>query len=140
MAIKHQTCYYTAEGRKELHTNLSLNINLLIQLMKKTQKNSNEFADNRLSLFSAQDGKCAVTQEKFVSTEEIHCHHIIPKSKGGTDEYKNLILVSNSVHKLIHATKAQTILKYRNLLGLNRKQLTKINQLRKSAGLIPIKI
>lgn len=140
MAIKHQTCYYTAEGRKELHTNLSLNTNLLIQLMKKTQKNSNEFADNRLSLFSAQDGKCALTQEKFVSTEEIHCHHIIPKSKGGTDEYKNLILVSNSVHKLIHATKAETILKYRNLLGLNRKQLTKINQLRKSAGLIPIKI
>lgn len=140
MAIKHQTCYYTAEGRKELHTNLSLNINLLIQLMKKTQKNSNEFADNRLSLFSAQDGKCAVTQEKFVSTDEIHCHHIIPKSRGGTDEYKNLILVSNSVHKLIHATKEETILKYRNLLGLNRKQLTKINQLRKSARLIPIKI
>ena len=138
MAIKHQICHYTAEGRKELHTNLSLNVNLLIKLMKMTIQNGTEFADNRLSLFSAQDGKCAVTQEKFMSTDEIHCHHIIPKSKGGTDEYKNLILVSKSVHKLIHATKEKTIRKYCDLLDLNKKQMTKINLLRKSADLIPI--
>ena len=50
MAIKHNSCYYTVEGRKELHTNFSLNTNLLIQLMKKTPKKSNEFEDNRLSL------------------------------------------------------------------------------------------
>lgn len=140
MAIKHKSCHYTAEGREELHINLSLNKNLLMQLMKMTIKNSNEFADNRLSLFSAQNGKCAITQEDFVSTEEIHCHHIIPKFKGGSDEYKNLILVSKPVHKLIHATKDKTILKYCDLLNLNKKQLAKINQLRKSADLIPIKI
>ena len=45
-----------------------------------------EYADNRISLYLAQKGKCAVTGEEFTSTEEIHCHHKLPKSKGGTDD------------------------------------------------------
>ena len=139
MAIRHQSCYYTAEGRKELHTNLTLNVNLLIRLMKTTVQDSSEYADNRLSLFSAQDGKCAVTQEKFSTAEEIHCHHIIPRYAKGTDDYKNLILVSEPVHRLIHATREETIEKYCSLLKLNAKQLAKINLLRKLAGLLPIK-
>ena len=53
-----------------------------------------EYADNRISLYFAQKGKCAVTGESFVSTSEIHGHHKIPKSHGGSDEYENLILVT----------------------------------------------
>ncbi len=73
---------------------------------------SMEYTDNRISLYLAQKGQCAVTGEKFVSTEEIHCHHKIPKSQGGTDNYQNLILVTATVHKLIHATNDETIQKY----------------------------
>lgn len=135
MSIKHNSCNYTIEGRKELHTNLSINKELLIRLMKTSAKSSNELTDNRLSLFSAQDGKCAVTSVKFTSDDEIHCHHIIPQCKNGTDDYKNLILVTKPVHKLIHAIKAETIEKYCFLLNLNKKQLAKINLLRKTAGL-----
>ena len=51
---------------------------------------STEYASNRISLYLAQKGNCAVTGESFTSTEEIHCHHKIPKSKGGTDDYQNL--------------------------------------------------
>ncbi|MBQ7705152.1 MAG: HNH endonuclease, partial [Selenomonadaceae bacterium] len=50
--------------------------------------------DNRISLYNAQKGKCAVTGKDFEATEEIHCHHIKPKNQGGTDEYENLILVT----------------------------------------------
>ena len=107
--------------------------------MKTSIQDSSEYADNRLSLFSAQDGKCAVTQESFSTADEIHCHLIVPRSKNGTDAYKNLILVSEPVHKLIHATKEETIEKYCSLLELNPKQLAKVNLLRKSAGLLPIK-
>ena len=71
-----------------------------------------EYADNRISLYSVQKGKCAVTRESFTSTAEIYCHHKIPKSQGGTDEYSNLILVTATVHKLIHATNADIIQKY----------------------------
>lgn len=90
-----------------------------------------EYADNRISLYNAQKGKCAVTGKEFETTEEIHCHHITPKNKGGTDEYENLILVTKTVHKLIHATKAETIAKY---LEDCEPNLEKLNELRKQAG------
>lgn len=78
---------YTSEGRAEIHDNLRINTGLMLQLMRKSFYNTNtEYSDNRISLFSAQWGKCAVTGREFQSTEEIHCHHKAPKSKGGTDK------------------------------------------------------
>ena len=68
-----------------------------------------EYCDNRISLYFVQKGKCAVTGEKFTAVEEMHCHHKIPKSKGGTDDYENLILVTATVHKLIHSKKSETV-------------------------------
>ena len=90
-----------------------------------------EYADNRISLYSAQTGCCAVTREKFTSTEEIHCHHKIPKAQGGTDDYQNLILVTATVHKLIHATRAKTIQHY---LQTCKPDIQKLNVLRKQVG------
>lgn len=52
---------------KKLHINPSLNKDLLIHLMK--IKNSNEVADNRFSLFSAQGGKYTITQKDLTSTK-----------------------------------------------------------------------
>lgn len=90
-----------------------------------------EYADNRISLYSVQKGKCAVTGEKFSSMEEIHCHHKIPKSKGGKDDYQNLVLVTETVHKLIHATNVEIIQKY---LQICKPDMKKLNVLRKEVG------
>jgi 5-methylcytosine-specific restriction endonuclease McrA len=87
--------------------------------------------DNKISLCSAQKGKCAVTGESFTSKEEMHCHHKIPKSKGGTDEYQNLVLVTATIHKLIHATDTETIQKY---LKNCKPDIEKLNVLRKLVG------
>ena len=62
-------------------------------------------------------------------------HHKIPLEQGGTDSYSNLILVTEAVHILIHATKEDTIQKYIKELGLTVKQIEKCNKLRKMAGL-----
>ena len=70
-----------------------INIKLLHQPL---YGRSIEYADNRISLYNAQKGKCAVTSKDFEIAEEIHCHHIKPKNKGGTDEYENLILVTEA--------------------------------------------
>ena len=90
-----------------------------------------EYADNRISLYPAQKGKCAVTGEKFTTMDEIHCHHKLPKSKGGTDDYQNLVLVKENVHKLIHATRAKTIQHY---LQTCKPDIQKLNVLRKKVG------
>ncbi|MCL1987521.1 MAG: HNH endonuclease [Firmicutes bacterium] len=49
----------------------------------------------------------------------MQCHHKLPKQKGGTDEYDNLIWVSGNAHKLIHATQADTIARYLQQLNLD---------------------
>lgn len=132
-------CAYTEEGRIGLHDNLRINVHLMIQLMRQPLKGrSTEYADNRISLFSAQWGKCAVTGVEFQYTDEIHCHHIKPKQYGGGDEYDNLILVHENVHRLIHATNAETISCLLQTLTLNEKQINKVNELRKAASLYTI--
>ena len=89
--------------------------------------------DNRVSLYAAQYGKCAVTG-KVLWINEIHCHHKKPVSQGGTDEYRNLVIVHAEAHKLIHATRPETILAYLNRLNLTKSQLEKLNKLRILAG------
>lgn len=100
-----------------------------------------EYADNRISLFCAQWGKCSVTGREFTILEDIHCHHKIPRGKkGGTDKYRNLTLVLIPVHRLIHATKQDTISKYLNILNLTKSQIAKVNNLRKKAGIAEIEM
>ena len=129
-------CCYTVEGRQGLHDNLRVNVGLMLQLMRQPlYGRSAEYADNRISLFSAQWGKCAVTGREFQVTGDIHCHHKRPKAKGGSDEYGNLVLVLTPVHRLIHATDEGTIGLYLRLLNLDKGQLSKLNELREQAGL-----
>ncbi|MPN06293.1 hypothetical protein SDC9_153549 [bioreactor metagenome] len=135
MYKRKSICKYTTNGRKEIHKSLQINLNVLWSIMKKTEVDNNiEFADNRISRYAAQWGKCAITN-KVLELDEIHCHHIIPKSSGGTDKYSNLIIVHQDVHKLIHAQKPDTIQYYLNALNLDGKMLSKVNKLRRSAEL-----
>lgn len=136
---KRTICCYTAAGRNGLHDNLRINTALMLKMMQQIlYGKSAEYADNRISLFSAQWGKCAITGKEFNNTCEIHCHHIIPKSVGGADKYANLMLVHENVHKLIHATREDTIDRYKTFLDLDAEQMAKLNDLRSKAGLAKI--
>lgn len=136
---KRSICSYTTEGRVGLHDNLRVNVPLMIKLMQQPLNGrSIEYVDNRISLFSAQWGKCAVTGKDFKTTEDIHCHHIKPKKMGGNDNYGNLTLVLDLVHKLIHATNNEVITRYMTVLALDNRQLAKLNKFRQSAGLFEI--
>lgn len=126
---------YTEEGRKKRHENLEMDMRVMLWLMiNPTIGSSVEYADNRIAIYSAQKGKCAVTGTEL-KIGDIHCHHIKPKSNGGTDNYDNLILITEAVHKLIHATREATIQRYLEVINPNAKQMLKINKLRKEAGL-----
>ncbi len=94
---------------------------------------SAEYNDNRISLYIAQGGLCGVTK-RHLAIDNMEVHHKIPKGKGGTDQYQNLIYVLRDVHKLIHSTKEETIQKYLVELQLTEKELGKVNALRKKAG------
>ena len=65
-------CSYTPKGRIGLHDNLRINTHLMLKLMRQPLAGrSTEYADNRISLFCAQWGKCAVTGKLFRSTKEM---------------------------------------------------------------------
>ncbi len=139
MSQRRKVCAYTATGRTEIHDNLRINTFLMLQLMNApTYRHSTEYADNRISLFSAQWGKCAVTGIDFKCVSEIHCHHKTPKIDGGSDKYENLVLVLAPVHELIHAADENTILSYISALKLDVKQVAKLNKLRTLAKRKPI--
>lgn len=139
MAKKRSICRYTVDGRKGIHDNLRINTHLMLELMRQPlYDKSVEYSDNRISLFSAQWGKCAITDKEFQTTTEIHCHHKIPRWKGGTDKYENLVLVMEPVHRLIHVRSPERIAYYLHLLNLTPSRLAKVNALREMAGLSQI--
>ena len=126
---------YTAAGRAEIHKRLEkVDTGILHYLMRHPAEGSVEYNDNRLSLYCAQQGKCAILHEPMEICR-IHCHHKKPKAQGGNDSYGNLVLVDISVHILIHATKKETIAMYKGILNLNQKQMEKVNKLRTIIGL-----
>ena len=137
MYKKKKICKYTAEGREEIHQNLKFDETVMAVLHMLARaylpNRSMEYMDNRVSLYAAQYGKCAVTG-KVLWIDEVHCHHKKPVSRGGTDEYKNLVIVHVDVHKLIHATKPEIIQAYLDKIKPNKSQLDKINKLRMLVG------
>lgn len=129
---------YTAKGRELIHKNLAINTEAMLYLMRNPVKGrSIEYADNRISLYASQYGNCAVTGLPM-EVHDIHCHHKVPVSKGGTDEYANLILISKAVHVIIHATSETTIRQYLKDLQLDDSKLEKLNKLRSLAEMPPI--
>lgn len=129
---------YTADGRWWIHKNLQIDTSTMLWVMRNPVRGRTiEYADNRISLYAAQYGKCAVTG-KVMFPHDIHCHHKVPVSKGGTDEYTNLVLICKEVHTVIHASQDPTIEKFLKVLNLEPKQLLKLNKLRKLAEMPPI--
>jgi len=96
-----------------------------------------EYNDNRLSLYCGQYGKCAISSIPL-QIGDIHCHHIIYRSQGGSDRYENLALVTNDVHVLLHSTKHETIEPLLEKINLSVKQKAKLNYLRSKANLMGI--
>lgn len=127
---------YTAEGRKGIHKKLeAVDMNVLYEMMKNpVRQRSIEYNDNRLSLYCAQKGRCAITKQ-ILKIGNMHCHHKIPVKQGGKDEYNNLILLTDEVHILLHSVEDSVIKRYMDILKLNHNQLVKINKLRKTIGL-----
>lgn len=118
----------------------SINFEIIRYLIENAYKwESIEFADNMLSRYIAQKGNCAVTQ-KPLYLHNMECHHIKPRNGGRSENnsYRNLVILTTEVHRLITATKEDTIRKYLSFINPNDKQLEKINKFRKHAGFEPI--
>lgn len=135
MCFTQSICNYTQEGRRKIHEmQKSVSPQILQYLMGNPIKGrSVELNDNRISMYVAQRGKCAITHEPL-ETKDMEVHHITPIELGGKDNYENLVLVTYTVHKLIHATTPEAIEKYKEMLNNVDVNWTRLNKLRLLAG------
>lgn len=120
---------YSESGRKHKKVKLGCSEEKLRILMQQKVYGSIEYSDNRISLFSAQKGKCAILGIEL-DIDDIHCHHKMPKSMGGEDRYDNLVIVHKRIHVLIHATDPNTIESIVKEFQLSCKQIEKVNKYR----------
>ena len=125
---------YTKKGRELVHKKLEgVNMAVLHGLMRNpVEGESIEFNDNRLSLYSAQKGKCAVTGNQM-GMDEVVCIRKIPKEQGGTDKYSNLLLVCRKVKELLHIRDTDTFTVEMEKLNLDAKRSEKLLKLRSLA-------
>ncbi len=133
--FKNEICDYTVVGRALIHERLKrANMAIVRYLMQNPIRSETvEYNDNRISLYIAQNGRCRITKA-VLQIGEMDAHHILPRKLNGTDKYSNLIFVTKPVHKLIHATETETIVKYLDIVKPNIGELKSINNYREKAG------
>jgi len=62
---------------------------------RRIQYLENSLKGNRLKAFQRDKFKCQVCK----STNQLHIHHLIPRTKQGTDELENLITLCEKCHR-----------------------------------------
>lgn len=76
----------------------------------------------------------------FLHAEEVQGHHYLPVSLGGSDNFNNLRILHADVHRLVHATRGQTMEELMKRLDLSSEMLHKVNRYRKKSNLKLIEI
>ena len=111
-----------------------------------SHSSSMEFVINKIQLLHTQKGKCKITGLTMLDKpENIHGHHIKPKKLGGKDNKKNIILIKEEIHRLIHSTQLETQMGIlRAMTAEERLAIVgaeeKLNKFRKEVGNEPISI
>ncbi len=126
---------YTTEGRELIHKKIEkVSENEFLFLAKHPiEKQSIEYNDNRISLFSAQCARCRVLGTRL-NVNGFCCHHITLIHNGGNDKYQNLVILHPDIDRLIHATESDTVHQLLAKLNLSIEQIEKVNQFRLKVG------
>ncbi|WP_010529043.1 group II intron reverse transcriptase/maturase [Lentibacillus jeotgali] len=110
MGFSPEMTPFTKEGRDKIHKKLRPDIQREVgELMKSTLPNrSVEYLDNRISRYSMKMGKCEITGMELPASD-VHCHHYLPLNFGGSDQFNNLRIIHEDVHRLIHTMDKEMI-------------------------------
>jgi RNA-directed DNA polymerase len=74
---------------------------------KRLSKGYGDITPGKAKMLKRQDGKCMWCDRSFKNGDLIESHHIVPKSLGGKDVYKNLALMHKHCHDQYHAKMLQ---------------------------------
>jgi len=96
----------------------------MLELDKYGEYAKQPYNNSRISRFIAQYGKCAITGIEL-GKSDWHFHHKKPYHLSKDDRYANLIVLHESVHRIIHLKDAGKIGTLVDALQLNNKQMDK---------------
>lgn len=137
LSFKQEICNYTKEGRNLIHNKLNDNLQMLMKyLLKNRDENETiKFNDNRISKLAGQNGKSYITGVQL-DIDNMRCCRQLPKNKGGSDDYSNLIWITAKEKELI----AKVEVFNSDLVGveLDNKALKRLNSLRLLVENLPI--
>lgn len=137
LSFKQEICNYTKEGRNLIHSNLNDGLQVLIEylLENRDEHETVKFNDNRISKLAGQNGKSFISGMKLEKGNMVCCRKL-PKNKGGTDDYENLVWITIKEQELI--TKVE--ISEKDLVGveLDDKAKKKLNSLRLLVENLPI--
>ena len=138
MCYSQSICNYTTKGREKTHQRLKCVSPDIMNYLSKTflENETMEFNDNKISKYAGQYGSCYISKVPL-ERDNLIIHRKTPKYKGGTDGYRNLMLITCEVKKLIHARKRKTIEKYLDKIWnkrIDKKSLKRLNILRTEVG------
>ncbi|HEY8891036.1 MAG TPA: group II intron reverse transcriptase/maturase [Clostridium sp.] len=133
--MKNVASRYTIEGRYYLHKDLEVEYKEAIKFLvnNPVKRDSIEKNDNRISLYVAQKGLCHISKVKL-DLNNMVTRNKLPKYKGGTDKYHNLILVNKEMSYIIDEEVIEEITQLKQGIKLDEKAFIKINALRKLVG------
>jgi len=133
--MKNVASRYTIEGRYYLHKDLEAEYKEAIKFLvnNPVKKDSIEKNDNRISLYVGQKGLCHISKVKL-DLNNMVTRNKLPKCKGGTDKYHNLILVNREMSYIIDEDVVEKITQLKQGIKLDKKAFIKINALRKLVG------
>lgn len=126
---------YTEEGREALQGIKSKEMrDALKHLVRYPLRNESiELNLNRHSLFSQQKGLCGLSALPL-EISNFDVHHKLPRTMGGTDTYRNLVLLNKEMHRLVHTSSKDEALKILNKHKLKKRQFERLNHYRDLAG------
>ena len=94
-------------GKKKHTPGVSMDMITYLVNTSKHIKNS-RLAMFRISKYSSTKG-ISYLSGKFVPVEKYHCHHIIPRYKGGTNGFDNLCVLSELEHRILHSASPERL-------------------------------
>ena len=99
------------------------------------ERDTVELYESKMSRILSQKGKCYITGEPL-KYGELATHHITPVASGGGDEYENVIIIDDEVHKIIHFSKdiEEAKIKMLDNYKLNKKKLKRFEEIYNKAN------
>ena len=125
MNFKGSVNSYTEDGRREIHRTLEkIDLSVLRSLMETPEPGSAAYNDNRLAVYCAQQGNCAISGKPLAADEvRFLC------MRGKTD-YRSIVMVHWLYLPLLTTERPSQL-----TFPLSKQERTKVNKLRSKQGL-----